>query len=572
MTETVALDLDGSLTGQAVWIPFAEPSLLASGTEPKAVGPSVGIITSAAFINPEMAAEFGLLPPSFLPVGNARLFKLQAELLHRLADRVVLTLPQSFVPSVQDRRLLAALDVGLVSIPDGLCLAESVMLAIIQSITGDESLYILHGDTLFLGLEAFPLDGLSVHAGNHPYPWAIAQSQEPACVGPVDEGAREGAAIVSGLFSFSHGLAFLKCLAGAKPDFLAALNNYARQYPEFRTVDDCGRWLDLGHLNTYYDSRRALTTERAFNTLSITHNVVCKTSTQHDKIEAEASWFEALPPPLRTYVPAYLGRVAADASLPGYRLGYEYLCPLSDLYVFGALAPVVWRRILASCADALSLMRAWKPASVETGWFGHLYADKTMARFRCFAEVAGFSPDHEWQINGLWFPSPLDVIAQMAAVIGPPGQQDVGILHGDFCLSNILFDFRSGGVKLVDPRGYAELGKPSIFGDTRYDVGKLHHSIIGRYDFIVAGYYSLTRLGPNALSFDVAGAGAQVEIERHFREIICRGDPAQERIAAAISVLLFLAMLPLHAEDSRRQWAFLANAYRVHQLYFGRGA
>ena len=57
---------------------------------------SVALIASAAYINQEMAAEFGPLPPAFLPLGNARLFCLQAALLRRLADRIVLSLPQSF--------------------------------------------------------------------------------------------------------------------------------------------------------------------------------------------------------------------------------------------------------------------------------------------------------------------------------------------------------------------------------------------------------------------------------------------------------------------------------------------
>ena len=533
---------------------------------------SIGIITSAALINAEMAAEFGPLPPAFLPVGNTRLFKLQAELLRRLTDTVVLTLPQSFVPSDHDARLLAALDIRIVRIPDGLALAESIMHAVIQSVAGDESLVILHGDTLFLGLDGFPPDGLSVHGGDHPYPWAIVAERAPVRLAPVGESDRDKAAIVSGLFSFSQSLTLLKCLAGAKTNFLEALNAYARQCPAFKAVDDDGQWLDLGHLNTYYDSRRTLTTERSFNTLSITRHELCKTSVQEDKIEAEAAWYEALPADLRNYVPAYLGRVADGANRPGYRLAYEYLCPLSDLFVFGALAPIVWRRILTSCRDALGLMRARKPDVVDTDGYSRLYAEKAATRFRAFAAEAGVSPDRGWKINGQAYASPLTLIEEMAAVIGPPANEDVGVLHGDFCLSNILFDFRRGAVKMVDPRGYAEPGKPSIWGDTRYDIGKLHHSIVGRYDFIVAGYFGLTRATPYALTFEVAGAGVQDEIEGHFRVVICDGDDERERTAAAISVLLFFSMLPLHAEDRERQWAFLANGYRVYERYFGEAA
>src|ERR1700733_9117204 len=106
---------------------------------------SVGIITSAAFINSEMSAEFGLLPPAFLPVGNARLYRRQAALLSRLADRVVLTLPESFVLPDHDVQLLKQLNLRVIRLPDGLSLAQSVMLAIIQSIEGDEPVILLHG-------------------------------------------------------------------------------------------------------------------------------------------------------------------------------------------------------------------------------------------------------------------------------------------------------------------------------------------------------------------------------------------------------------------------------------------
>lgn len=526
---------------------------------------STAIIASAAYINAEMAAEFGPLPPAFLPVGNTRLFRLQAEMLRGLADEVVLTLPQSFMPSDHDQRLLDELGIATLSIPDGLSLAESLMLAVIQTLSADEPLTILHGDTLFLDFAGCPLDRFSVHRGDHPYPWAVVEDEK---IVPVAEEGRDGASIVSGLFRFSRGLTFLKCLAGEKPDFLAALN----AYPGLRPAPSCGQWLDLGHLTPYYDARRALTTERAFNSLSIASNIVCKTSAQSDKIEAEAAWYEALPNALRGHVPAYLGRVPASSNRSGYSLAYEYLCPLSDLYVFGACAPPVWRRILSTCGETLSLMRSCKPDAVEQGWFAHLYAGKAAERYRRFCSSAGVSAELGWEINGRAFPSPLALIEEMAARIGPPAEADAGVLHGDFCFSNILFDFRRGAVKMLDPRGYILPGRPEVFGDTRYDLGKLHHSVVGRYDFIVAGYYQLDWPGPRALTFGVAEARAQAEIERHFREIVCGGDAAREQTAAAISVLLFFSMLPLHEEDPARQWALLANGYRLYDRYFGEAA
>src|SRR5215472_16541091 len=97
---------------------------------------SVGLIASAAYINQEMAAEFGPLPPAFLPLGNARLFCLQAALLRRIADHIVLSLPQSFRLPSHDTRLLAELGVTVVRIPDGLTLADSLMVALAQCLGG----------------------------------------------------------------------------------------------------------------------------------------------------------------------------------------------------------------------------------------------------------------------------------------------------------------------------------------------------------------------------------------------------------------------------------------------------
>lgn len=529
---------------------------------------SVGVITSAAYISSDMAAEFGLLPPAFLPVGNARLFKHQAKLLCGLVDRIVLTLPESFEVAAHDAALLEREGIEVVRIPDGISLAESVMLAIISGLDGDEALTILHGDTLFLEVDAFAADRFSVHHREHPYPWAVVdQIGDTFSIEPANLSAPESASrgVVSGLFSFSHSTAFLKCLSKHKTDFLGALNCYAKSHPEFAPLEDRGQWLDFGHLNTYYESRRMLTTERAFNTLDIRQNVVTKKSAQPGKMEAEAHWFEAVPAELRSFTPAYLGRTHDNL---GYRLDYEYLCPLNDLMVFGALSPRIWQRILLSCDSFLSLCREKKPSRVQPEWFDALYLGKTFRRISEFAPEMGIDIAAGWRLNGRPLPSLETIVEEVAEHIGEPGMSDCGIMHGDFCMSNILFDFRRGSIKLIDPRGYIEPGVPDIYGDTRYDAGKLHHSIAGKYDFLVAGYFDLSRNACHELDFHIPEVEAQLEIKSLFDEIICKSDTARTSTADAISILLFLSMLPLHADQPHRQLAFLANALRLYEARF----
>jgi len=56
-------------------------------------------------------------------------------------------------------------------------------------------------------------------------------------------------------------------------------------------------------------------------------------------------------------------------------------------------------------------------------------------------------------------------------------------IHGDFCLSNMLYgkNGEHGVLKFVDPRGsFGEIGN---VGDSRYDVAKIYHSVDGGYEF-----------------------------------------------------------------------------------------
>lgn len=51
---------------------------------------SIGLITSGAFVNQELVAEFGLLPPSFLPLGVGRLYDMQIDSLRKTRLRRLL--------------------------------------------------------------------------------------------------------------------------------------------------------------------------------------------------------------------------------------------------------------------------------------------------------------------------------------------------------------------------------------------------------------------------------------------------------------------------------------------------
>lgn len=67
------------------------------------------------------------------------------------------------------------------------------------------------------------------------------------------------------------------------------------------------------------------------------------------------------------------------------------------------------------------------------------------------------------------------------------------IIHGDLCLSNILYESNCG-LKFIDMRG--SFGNMiGVVGDIRYDLAKLDHSIYGGYDLIISDKFTFSNSG-----------------------------------------------------------------------------
>ena len=145
-------------------------------------------------------------------------------------------------------------------------------------------------------------------------------------------------------------------------------------------------------------------------------------------------------------------------------------------------------------------------------------------------------------------------------------EDELSLMHGDLCFSNILFDTRSNNIKIIDPRG--SLNKKLndnniIFGDYKYDVSKLGHSLIGNYDYIVTGFYKLNYdIDQLNFEFDIISKKTE-KLENYFYDKCLDLNIPKQFIKASITNL-FLSMLPLHNEDSDRQIALLLNAYKFY--------
>ena len=518
------------------------------------------LIMSGAVVGQELAAEFGPLPPAFLPVGVKRLYELQLAGLAG-AGPVHLVLPETFVVPPFDRERLAELSVEIVAIPEGLRLGEAVVYALNAIGLGDRPAHILHGDTLIneppLGARDVIIGGVQTHA----YAWAEIEMDGERVARLADVPAGEegrGLAVAAGYFAFASSLALVRALTRARGDIIGGINLYLADHAV--AMEPAPDWLDFGHVQTFFQSRLAVATARAFNSVRINGLTAYKSSQDMAKMAAEAGWLAAAPAALKPYCARLVDAGVADGR-GYYQTEYEYLPVLAELFVHGAIARRSWLGILRSCEDFLRLCALYRGPGPAAAALEALAADKTLERLEAFARENGFDIHRSLSFEGRPAPSLTGMAKALAGGLDLDPARRESVMHGDFCFSNILYNARVRRIKTIDPRGSAG-GAASLYGDPRYDLAKLAHSIVGRYDQIIAGRCRVRQHGTDfALSFEPLAC--QPWLAAALADLRVDGIAGDDQSVRAVTAGLFLSMIPLHADRPDRQRAFVANALRL---------
>lgn len=506
------------------------------------------LIMSGAYVGQELESEFGKIPPSFLPLGNRRLFQHQIALAPEGAD-IYISVPESFIVSHIDLSWLASKGISVLSTPDRLSLGASLVAAL--NISGhmlDKPLHVLYGDTLYRKIPVGD-DIASVSLAKDSYNWAVLTNDSAHWLKDNNaEVSADSQKIIDGYFKFSNPRELVKCITQTEWNFIEGLNRY-HQSVGLTAIESEG-WLDFGHVNTYYRSKAEFTTQRAFNELTITPKWVEKSSIKNSKIAAEANWFATLPFALRNHIPQYLGSKNIHNKV-SYRLEYLHLTALNELFVFSKLPSHIWTQILLSCIEFLSLCKKHKAPEVNTSnSLEILFTQKTDQRLSEYCQTQGITLDKKWRFNGA-DPISIQQILSDSQKHLPTTKCSETVLHGDFCFSNILYDFRAGKVKTIDPRGMTPDGEKTIYGDLRYDLAKLSHSILGLYDWIIAGYFHV-EIHNESILLEIAEENSHRETQQAFIHLVKDEFQITAQNLYAMQIQLFLSMLPLHADDTTR--------------------
>lgn len=136
------------------------------------------------------------------------------------------------------------------------------------------------------------------------------------------------------------------------------------------------------------------------------------------------------------------------------------------------------------------------------------------------------------------------------------------IIHGDLCFTNMLIDDNYSFIKLIDPRG--KFGKFDIYGDSRYDLAKLFHSVDGKYDFIIKNMFELEYdENSNIIKFKINTLQKDFDLYELIQTVFKKEIGNQKSNIEFIESLLFLSMIPLHNENANHQMVMLGTGLQI---------
>ena len=131
--------------------------------------------------------------------------------------------------------------------------------------------------------------------------------------------------------------------------------------------------------------------------------------------------------------------------------------------------------------------------------------------------------------------------------------------HGDPCFSNTLYDKSSELLKLIDPKG--ALTEEEIYTNEYYDLCKLSHSILGNYDFMNNGLFTIELNNNLKMDLKIESANLKSLQDMFIKKVEEYGYDME--VVRVCETSLFLSMLPLHIDIPSKVFAFILNAINM---------
>ena len=513
------------------------------------------LITSGTYVNREFQIELGKIPPCFLPLANNKLYVHQIRTLRVKFKnkKIYISIPNDFVLNQSDKNFFKSNNINIIRINPKLSLGHSIVNSIKLANTKNKNITILHGDTLINSIpNGKNIVGLSDSSID--YIWEINSKKKN-----INR-------VWCGYFNFDDKNKLIKSITNQKFDFVLGVKNYLKK--KSKTYRYINEWYDLGHLQTYYFTRSNFLISRNFNSMSISDGFIKKISKNKSKILAEIFWFKNIPNALKTFVPNIIDSKCSNKECY-YTMEFFSFMPLNELFVHSKKSDIFWKKIFKKFNDQFNSFRIKLNSVTRSSInkdFKMMITEDLNKRIVLFKKKTSINFDRETKINGIKLPS-LNKIIKDCQSLALKGKKMPSVVHGDFCLSNIFYDFRTENIKLIDPRGLDTKDNFTIYGDQRYDVAKLMHSIIGLYDHILAKLYKVNFNKNMEIELEIFINENTDSVIQLFKNFFFKENKIYLfQNIYAITILIFFRILALHSEDKNRQYAFIGNILRLYQL------
>jgi len=337
---------------------------------------------------------------------------------------------------------------------------------------------------------------------------------------------------------------------------------------EVITTEMAQKWHDVGHLENYFSTKQFILKTRYFNSLQFDDSgeSIVKTSKDNLKLINEINWYKKIPRDILELVPKILDSDVSNN--PFIKLEYVKHPTLSELWLYSDFPTAFWKNIIQDLLEIIQRFKEHKE-DVSEQEYHLIYFQKTVDRInelietnKIFKEI--FDNDFI-SINGKKLKNwslIRDKIEKKIKTIY--NKDDNCLIHGDLYFSNILYDSETSKYKIIDPRGKWGNG---ISGDIKYDIAKIRHSIVGGFDTITNGLYTVTYEKADGVEINM--------FEPKNYEIICEDlDTNIKKYwnldeIKMIEGLLFISMLPLHEDNFERQLAFFTIGIKRLNEIFG---
>jgi len=524
------------------------------------------LILSAGKIEKELEKIFGSIPSGLIPLnGKPVIFRTIDKLLDEGFKKISITVgyKKEIIQEIISKQYKKKVELEFILTEFNKPPGNSIKTA--MNYCEEEKLLIILGDTLIDNNLMKLIDKknsfvLISQRFENPENWCIITRKNEKLEKIFDKEEnldknKEQYALV-GVYYFENTSSLKQILAAFNENDKLEISSIIKKYKIKNDISTelVKEWHDVGHIENYLATKQFMLKARYFNSLHLDNSskIVTKMSENTVKLVNEINWYKNIPDEIVELTPKIVDLKISNS--PFLKLEYIGLPTLAEIWLYSEFSNDFWFKIIEKLFEILAKFNKYSE-NVTIQEYNSIYFEKTIERINelinsddLFKRI--FNQEFIF-INGKKFKNWYSIKDQLELKINELfDEEDNCLIHGDLCFSNILYDSENKNFKLIDPRG--KWGH-DVYGDIKYDVAKIRHSVVGGFDTITNGLYSAIYNERDGIFTDVYKPKNYEDVcEKLDLRIKERWNLDEIKI---IEGLLFISMLPLHKDHFERQLA-----------------